>query len=237
MLIPFFIVLLTAVIVIGAFLILVTSRVKIQLNISQETIERDQKPTLQALSYRTVHHLEHTPVSYYDLAAVAAVTGQISYDIGPGDDDGGQELRAPLIMDEQVSNTLKHFSENSLAIFASSCFDYSLADKDGEIVLTELLSGGTFSTGTEDNCEEFRQTLSEGGLVSRAKKGYSYLIPLPPFRGAEPGLTAQFIYDLTYEPGASQIPDAERPFCLEEGAASDDATQCCSKRATGGKCA
>lgn len=219
------VVLLTAILIGGGIFLLVSTRLKIQLNILEELAERDQKPTLQALSYSTVGFMQNSPISFYDLVSLSAVLGRDDYTLG------GNRVSA----EETVDNQIDYFSETSLAAYPISCFDYALSGEDGTVIFNRIISSGTLPAEKE-SCEEIANELGEVGLVATAKRGYSYLIPLPPFKSNEARLTAQFIYDLEASEGASKIPDAERPFCKEEGVEAASPEECCSGRIEKGRC-
>lgn len=213
---PLLLVILVAILIIGAVIILATTRLTVQFNISERTLEEDQKPALQALSYRTVAFLNHFPVSYYDLAAVSAATGKAEYDVG--------ETR--LVAQDALEESLSEFSETTLGRYSDHCFDYALGGRDGAIIFTEMLYPGLYAQQAE-NCTKIEESLGEQGMVAIAKKGNSYFIPVPPFIDKTARLTAQFIYDLSIAEGHSAT-DSDRPFCLEIGAEAASRTECCS---------
>ncbi len=219
------VVLLTAILIGGGIFLLVSTRLKVQLNILEELAERDQKPTLQALSYSTVGFMQNSPISFYDLVSLSAVLGRDDYILG------GNQVSAEETVDRQID----YFSETSLAAYPISCFDYALSGEDGTIIFNRVISSGTLPAETE-SCDEIVAKLGDAGLVATAKRGYSYLIPLPPFKSGSARLTAQFIYDLEASEGASKIPDSERPFCKEEGVEAGVAEECCSGRIEKGRC-
>ncbi|MFH0961156.1 MAG: hypothetical protein V1820_00540 [archaeon] len=221
---PLLIVILAAILVIGAVIIIATTQLKVQFNISEKTLEGDQKPTLQALSYKTVGYLNHFPISFYDLVAVSAATGRTEYDLG----------RETLVADSLIREILGEFAKTELAKYSDHCFDYALAGPDGGTILTQMLSPGLYSEESQ-NCSALEATLGEQGMIASARNGNSYFIPVPPFIDNQARLTAQFIYDLSIAEGYSSS-DAGRPFCKETGAPAASGTECCSGFVSDGRC-
>jgi hypothetical protein len=210
----------TAGILMGIVLALSVIQMKINFHINEETAQKDQLPTMQALSYSTVGRLRnHLLISFYDMAALSAATDQLSFYTS----DGAASL--PALMMER----LNAYSRNQLSLFYPDCFEYTINNIVRFPIFTDMLAAGDRQAAS---CAEYSGQVAPEGLETYQKKNYIYFLPLPPTIENQARLSEQFIRIFSLK---EAVP-VEREGCKAKGAAAGAANECCSGQINGGFC-